>query len=609
MIRLLAIVVLCLGLGGAFTGGVWWYAYSSALGQLAERGRSDLSLASARLISQLQQYRELAVLMADHPQLLTALAGSEFEREQARRVLLRVADKTNALDLHLVGGDGKVLVSAGRKATAAPSNRAGMPSFQRSMQGALGLHHERIDGVEGRTFVFSAPIFGAAGQVLGSLDVDVNIWEVESAWRGEPQAVYFTDEAGVVFITNRSELLYRLRDPMRATPQGLARFGYRRSDLRPFPKLRARRHAGHEIWQIEGGPYIPRNVLHLVEPQPVIGLTGELLLDTSSAIRAAWLQAVAAAAVLMIFAAALLLVQLRRKALTERLRIEAAANSELEARVRARTRALSDANTVLRREVQERLEAEAALKRAQQDLIQAGKLSALGKMSAGLSHELNQPLTAIQSFAENAAAYLARNAPDKAAANLGRISELSHRMGRIIRNLRAFSRQETQPMTDVDLGEVIDTALELSERRIAVENVRLDWSRPENAMRVCGGEVRLQQVVINLISNALDAMIETPDRHLRIMLEQSGAQILLSIADNGPGIAEPDRIFDPFYTTKEVGQAEGMGLGLSISYALVQSFGGDIRGQNAPEGGAIFTVYLKPAKPHEAPDGSACSSG
>jgi two-component system C4-dicarboxylate transport sensor histidine kinase DctB len=216
-------------------------------------------------------------------------------------------------------------------------------------------------------------------------------------------------------------------------------------------------------------------------------------------------------------------------------------------------------------------------------------------MSAGISHELNQPLMAIRSYAENGALFLDRGRGAEAAENLSRISELARRMGRIIKNLRAFARQESEPVHDVDMVAVIAAALDLVEGKLTQHAVTLDWVPPDQPVQVRGGEVRLQQVVMNLLSNAADAMAECPERRLTIRLVRAEGRVRLTVADTGPGIAEPERLFDPFYSTKAVGSAEGMGLGLSISYGMVQSFGGAISGANRPEGGAVFTVELDAA--------------
>jgi two-component system, NtrC family, C4-dicarboxylate transport sensor histidine kinase DctB len=229
---------------------------------------------------------------------------------------------------------------------------------------------------------------------------------------------------------------------------------------------------------------------------------------------------------------------------------------------------------------------------AQADLIRAGKLSALGQMSAGLSHELNQPLMAIRSFAENGAAFIQRGKPEVAAENLLQISDLARRMGRIIRNLRAFARQEVEGFSDVDLVAAVAAVLEITQPRMRQDGVALEYDPPAQPVMVRGGEVRLQQVVLNLIANALDAMAGQEGGRLRLHISQAEGRVRLTLSDTGPGIAEPERMFDPFYSTKAIGQAEGMGLGLSISYGIIESFGGSITGRNPPGGGAEFCVEL-----------------
>jgi len=225
-------------------------------------------------------------------------------------------------------------------------------------------------------------------------------------------------------------------------------------------------------------------------------------------------------------------------------------------------------------------------------LVQAGKLSALGQMSAGISHELNQPLMAIQQYADNGSAFLQKGKADRAGDNLGRISDMATRMARIIKNLRAFARNESEPISRVDLVQVINTAVELTAARLQADQVKVDWNPDQYSEPVYawGGEVRLAQVFVNLINNAADAMLDQDERNIWISISTE-KRLAVTVRDIGPGIKEPEKMFDPFYSTKTVGSSEGMGLGLSISYGLVQSFGGNIRGLNANQG-AIFTVEL-----------------
>ncbi len=555
----------------ALGAGVWRYGYVQALEQLAQRGASDLALASDRVTGQLQRYRELAVLMADHPQMAALAAGAG--PEPANALLQEVADKTAALEILFVDPGGRILAAA--RGPVGGQAEAGA-LLSRALRGALGAGHAAQGLVPQRAYYFAAPHFGARGAVEGAVVVAADISEIEWDWTGSNPAVFFTDDRGEVFITNRSELTFWTR------PEGEAGLVPPKGPAQPFA---AHMVGAHEVWRLGWGPYLPQRALHIVRDLPVIGLTAEALVDIRPALRLAGLQAAAVAALCLAFGALLFLATERRRTLAE-------ANAALEARVAARTEALSATNARLRQEITEREEAEARLKKAQQDLVQAGKLSALGQMSAGISHELNQPLMAIQSFAENGAAFLDRDASDKTRDNLGRISDLARRMGRIIRNLRAFARQESAQVGRVDLTEVLQSAVELTEVRLREDAIALQYTPPAGPIWVRGGEVRLSQVFVNLITNAADAMATSAERRLRIEVDED-ARLAVRVIDSGPGIDMPDKVFEPFYSTKavEAGQ-DGMGLGLSISYGIVQSFGGEIRGANMPKGGAVFTVEL-----------------
>jgi two-component system C4-dicarboxylate transport sensor histidine kinase DctB len=551
----------------AVAGVVWRVGYGQALDQLAQRGRADLMLAADRLTGQLQLYQQLAVVLADHPVLTDGGAAAR------RALLLEAADKTGARDLMLADARGRVTQSA---RGAAPASIAGTAHFRRAMQGALGQSHGSPGATGPRAYYYAAPRFDARGRVDGALVVVADIEAVESQWRGASPAVFFTDESGEVFITNRSELLDWRRAP--------GKVGLEPRDG-PVPAFSTHRVAGHEIWREDWSPYVPARALHLAQDLPRLGLRAEALIDVGPARQLALLQAAAVAAACLVFGAILFMVAERRRTLT-------LANARLEGRVSERTAELSAANSALRREVAERSAAEAALKKAQDDLVQAGKLSALGQMSAGISHELNQPLMAIQQYAENGALLLERGKTAPAAQNLSRIGSMAARMARIIRNLRAFARQESEPVARVDLGRIVDSALELSAARISAGEVQVDWHRPETPVPVMGGEVRLAQVVVNLVGNAVDAMEGQAVRRLDIAIRRAGDTVELEVRDTGPGIEAPEKMFDPFYTTKVVGDSEGMGLGLSISYGLVQSFGGVIRGRNHADGGAVMVVEL-----------------
>nr|WP_238705014.1 ATP-binding protein [Parasedimentitalea marina] len=553
------------------TAAVWSYGYRQALDVLARQGEADLELASDRVSTQLQVYQELAVLMARHP-TFDRLSSIE-DRQAAISLLRQVADSTAALDVFYADASGRVQAAA--QGLTGP-DVSGSDYFRRAMQGALGTGHGVLQPLNRRAFFYAAPDFGEDGGVRGVLVTVADVEDVEQTWRGSLPAVFFTGRSGEVFISNRSELLLWQRDP--------GEVGLHPQDGRQVD-FSTHKVSGHDIWRLGWGPYLPERALHQAVDLPVIGMVGEILLDTAPARRLAALQAAALAAICLAFGALLFLATERRRSL-------ALANAVLESRVAKRTRALSASNMQLRREVKERQDAEAALTLAQQDLVQAGKLSALGQMSAGISHELNQPLMAIQQYADNGSAFLQKGKADRAGENLGRISDMATRMARIIKNLRAFARNESEPITRVDLVKVINAAVELTQARLQADRVTLDWQSDhfDAPVYAWGGEVRLAQVFVNLINNAADAMQDQENRYVQIVIH-TDKRLAVTVRDVGPGIKEPEKLFEPFYSTKAVGSADGLGLGLSISYGLVQSFGGNIQGANV-EHGAMFTVEL-----------------
>lgn len=568
-----ALVLAFVMVTAVLAGGVWRYGYVQGLGQLEARGQADLALAGDRLVGQLQRYRDLAVLMADHPQIKAKLSGAGSGN--TAKLLQEVADKSAALDVAVLDMSGHVRAAA---QSEFPRDMSAQPYVQRALRGALGWGHGPGAPLTMRAFYHAAPVLNDAGRVQGAVVVMTDLNGIDYNWRGTNPAAFFTDEQGIVYISNRSELLFWQRPegtPGLVPPVGAA------------PDFSVSMPGGHEVWHLGWGRYLPGDALHLVRDLPVIGMRGEVLLDVAQVRAFALSQALAVAALCLAFGSLLFLAAERRRTL-------ALANVQLESRVAERTVALRDTNAKLLREAAEREDAQAALRRAQDDLVQAGKLSALGQMSAGISHELNQPLMAIRSFAENAVQFMERGTPERATENLTRISDMARRMGRIIQNLRAFSRQETGPQENVDLGAALQSALDLTQSHADEAGVTIEYTAPNAPVMVRGGEVRLGQVFVNLITNAVDAMATSPVKVLSVSISDDDP-LTVNFRDTGPGIEMPDKVFDPFYTTKSVGSTGGMGLGLSISYGIVQSFGGQISGTNVPAGGALFCVTLERA--------------
>ena len=274
----------------------------------------------------------------------------------------------------------------------------------------------------------------------------------------------------------------------------------------------------------------------------------------------------------------------------------------LEQRVLDKTTDLRDANRRLRREIGLHRKTETELRNTQDELIQASKLAALGKISAGIAHELNQPLAAIRAYAHNGAVLIDRERNDEARDNFDRISAMTKRMGDITTHLKTFARRPSTETETVNLRTTVTNALSLFQDRIAKEGVAVELKFPRSDLLATGEDIRMEQVVINLLANAVDAMAESALKELRVVGRRRGGRVMLDIADTGCGIGKADlaRIFDPFFTTKE--QGRGLGLGLSISHKIVRDFGGTIRARSSAGKGAVFTLSF-PAVNENASNG------
>ncbi|WP_151704969.1 PAS domain S-box protein [Nitrincola alkalilacustris] len=267
------------------------------------------------------------------------------------------------------------------------------------------------------------------------------------------------------------------------------------------------------------------------------------------------------------------------------------AREDLEFRVQERTADLSRANSKL-------LEEMALHSRTQNELIQTAKLAVLGQLSAGINHELNQPLTAIRNYADNASAFLQRSKYDVVASNLHEISGLTERMAKIIHPLKEFARKSSGQIEIVSIRAVRDGAMSVMYGRLDKEEVTVVWPQNLDELYVRGDTLRLEQVFVNLLSNALQAMTGQAEKRIEIDASLTQDRVTLTLRDLGPGLEEPGKVFEPFYTTKKAGQ--GLGLGLSISHRIIESLQGRLSAGNHPDGGAVFTLELPRAQVHAA---------
>ena len=246
-------------------------------------------------------------------------------------------------------------------------------------------------------------------------------------------------------------------------------------------------------------------------------------------------------------------------------------------------------NARLQREIAERERVQETLAVAEQTLAQSQKLAALGEMSAAVSHELNQPLAAMKTYLAGARLLLNRNRPDEALSSFQRIDDLIGRMGTITRQLKSYARKGGDSFTPVNMNDALASALSMMEPQLKNRHVRITRAIPETPVMVMGDRVRIEQVLINLLRNALDATQGQDDPEVDIILA-AGETATLTVRDNGHGIDDLDELFEPFYTTKKPG--EGVGLGLAISSGIVSDLGGRLTARNAEGGGAVFEMQL-----------------
>jgi two-component system C4-dicarboxylate transport sensor histidine kinase DctB len=255
------------------------------------------------------------------------------------------------------------------------------------------------------------------------------------------------------------------------------------------------------------------------------------------------------------------------------------AHGQLEQLVDSRTAELRQTNEALKTQIAQRLQTEG-------ELLQASKLAVLGQMSAGLSHEVNQPLTALRALARNSIRLLESGREDAVATNLKLMDDMVERMGQITRQLKSFARKADEQFTGaVSLLDCVRNALLLLEHRTRALGIDTEVDVPAG-LRVRAQANRLEQVLVNLFGNAVDAMQNEAIRRLRVRAtaQDGGRRVLVQVQDSGAGVgdAELPHLFEPFFTTKPAG--EGLGLGLVISAKIVHEFGGTLRAERLPQG-------------------------
>jgi two-component system C4-dicarboxylate transport sensor histidine kinase DctB len=568
-------------------------ATRSYMQEASSQANTALRLAVAALSGHLNRYQALPALIADHDDVkeLVTRPRDRRLRGAVNSYLKEINGLLKSSDIYVITPDGNTIAASNYDGPTSfvGENFSYRPYFQDALKGNQSRFYALGTTSLKRGYYFGAPV-RVGGDIRGVIVFKVDIETIEASWQGGEYRIFVSDPEGIIFMSGNPAWLYAGILPL--TPDRLARTeGSRRyadATLRPLPVVQSEL-SGHRLLKVSEGS--EREYLALSHYMPEADWTVNVLTDTAS-VRTQTLTTVAAVMLLLCLAGLAIAIIIQRRArLRERILMQEQAQEELERRVEERTADLARVNSQIEAEIAERRLTEQQLRQTQADLIQAGKLAGLGQMSAALSHEFNQPLAAAKTYADSAALLIERGRTAEASDNVRRISGLIDRMASISRHLRNFARKPNEKLGPVRLDEVMRDTLEIVAVRLKAADAEMDTDLGDE-LAVLAGSVRLQQVLVNVISNAADAVEGLDDRKLSVRAWREGGRVVLTVRDRGAGVAPAvaERIFDPFYTTKGVGR--GLGLGLSISYNIIKDFGGSLTVSNHPEGGAVFRIEL-----------------
>ncbi len=572
------------------------------LKRMAEQSQSTLRLAVAGVRGAINRFEPLPALIADKADVKLLLTNPKSQTQVllVNRQLKQIATNVGASDIYVMDIHGTTLASsnAGTNISFVGRNFSFRPYFQNALKGEVATFSALGTTSKTRGYYIAAPVH-FAGKISGVVAVKVGVALFEAAWRGNPYELIVSDDNEIIFLSSRDGWQFKSLQPI--TPETIVAINtsrrYPQEHVSELPLTLIRD-------DIKGAPVISidqgaRQVSYIVKKiaMPDVGWNVAILTPVAAARGQAYAVMFTALLLLSLLGVLALYLIQRRARLQENMRVQRQAKEVLERHVAERTADLNSVNKKLVQEIEERTAAEIQLRKTQADLVQAGKLAALGQMSAALSHEFNQPLGAVKSYADNAITYLERDRTKEASENVHRISQLADRMAAISKHLRNFARKPEEENTTVPVATVINDAVEIMSGKLKSSTATVSIDMPNRQLWARAGQVRLQQVLVNLISNALDAMkSHTSAPLVEISVREEDGRVLIDLRDHGPGLKDDvmKQMFDPFFTTKQTGQ--GLGLGLSISYNIVKDFGGHLSARNHPDGGAVFSVDLAAAE-------------
>lgn len=541
-----------------------------------QQTRSNLRLLEAEL----QTYRLLPVMLGEYTDVRAALASGTVDPALNAKLAL-LAARTGAPVIYALDPQGMTIAAsnADRPDSFLGHDYRYRDYFTKAMaSGATEFF--ALGSVSGRPGLYLSRRIDRAGQPLGVVVVKVEFDRIAQAWIQDHMATFVVDADGVILISSDPRLEFHttraLSPARRRTLAQTRQFGTLPLLRAPLTLADDRSRLGDGTPAVTVSLPVPIAGWHLVHMEPLDAALRSAAVRTRSATTIAALATIAA--------------MLGAWWLHQRRKRNAGARAELEAEVARRTAELSATADRLQIEVEQREAADQRFRQAREELAHANRVGSIGTITASVAHEINQPVAAIRTFADNAAAFLARDEPARAATNLQAIVELTSRIGTITAGLRRYARRGAGSIGPVALDAAIDGVRLLIGDRFRAKGVTLDLpSGPEARLTVIAGRVRLEQVLVNLLQNALDAVAERPDARVDVTVGRKGRDVVLTVADNGPGI-DPgiaDDLFTPFATSK----TDGLGLGLGIARDIMTEFGGTLDLVPAPQG-AVFRMIL-----------------
>ena len=588
-----------------------WLSYSLAYRYLQQSERQNmhnqLDLFSSELQTSIEKFAFLPRVLARKQKLKQLLSQPGTSPNLAGDINLDLAyinGVSNTDVIYLMRLDGTTIAASNWDANDSfiGGNFGFRPYFKNAIAGRDGRYFALGTTSKRRGYYFSSPVYNRSNvEAIGVIVVKVNIEKLENAWQKYTTTFLVTDLNGVVFSSNQADWQFTALNPLsKPTIERIKQDQqYPLDILKQVTLIPGPKQSGLVSIDRSGGIH-----RYLQTQQEIPSLNWNIYaLKSVASLNKTALSYSALASLLTFLSLALVhLAILRRYNLREKFEIKRQseqqlmeAHNKLEQRVVNRTRDLSEANRILEQEISERRRAEHNLQKSQKELIHAAKLATLGQLASGISHELNQPLAAISNYAENAIQFLQMNQLEQTDQNLEQILKLAERMSNITAHLKTFSHKTDDHKGPTDVNQCIHHALALMKARLRTSTTRVSLELIDRA-EVLANPIRLEQVFINLFSNALDAMEKAPEKEIIVRQTSTENTIVTTIIDSGSGI-DPDRlphIFDAFYTTKSVGV--GLGLGLSISSEIIQSLGGELRAANHKTRGARFEVELSKTK-------------